>query len=650
MAAPDSEALVHMNTVRLTMAQAVVRYLGQQSTVFDGERHRSILGMLGIFGHGNVAGLGQALDEYRTEMPYIQGRNEQSLVHVASAYAKAMHRRSAMAVTASIGPGATNMVTGAALATINRLPVLLLPGDIYASRRQGPVLQQLEHAMAGDISVNDCFRPVAKFFDRITRPEQILTALPEAMRILTSPSEMGAVVVALPQDVQSEAYDYPVGFFDARDWPIARPAPDPDMVGAVVRLLATSQRPLIIAGGGIHYSEAIAALAAFAGPLGIPVVETFAGKGAVQAEAWWGMGGIGVEGNPAANALAREADLVLQVGTRLTDFTTASRSIFAHPDVRFASINVTAHDAYKQGAVPIVADARRSLEALTLAAREAGVGPRPDWEAEARRATTAWVPVRRAALSAERPSGLEADGRSDGEGADRMTQGQLIGVLQDAARSGDTIVAAAGGPPGDLLKVWDATGGRSCHLEFGFSCMGYELPATIGVRLAQEHGAVIALIGDGTFLMQPTELVTALQEGLDVTVVVAENHGFQVIRRLQLMRNGTGFGNEFRRRSGPLAGAALDGDYLELDLVALAQGLGARAVRATTAEAVRAALDASRSTPGPHVIVVPTDPDANLPGSGVWWDVASAAVSGLPIVQARRAEYEAGLTGQRWHG
>lgn len=629
-------------TVRLTTAQAVVRYLGQQHSVADGERRRSVRAMLGIFGHGNVAGLGQALDELRTELPYVQGRNEQSLVHVATAYAKASRRRAFLAVTASIGPGATNMITGAALATINRLPVLLLPGDTYATRRQGPVLQQLENPSAGDVSVNDCFRPVARYFDRITRPEQLLTALPEAMRILTSPSEMGAVVIALPQDIQTEAHDYPAAFFAPRDWAIARPAPDPEVVANVARMLAIAQRPLIVAGGGIHYSDATVELAGLAAEFGIPITETFAGKGAVQGDAWWGMGGVGVEGNPAANALAAEADLILHVGTRLTDFTTASQSIFADPDVRFASVNVTDHDARKQGAVPIVADARQALAALRAAGREAGVRPQPAWEARARAVKAAWLPVRAAALAAPEPE-RPAE-------AMLMTQGQLIGVLQEAARPGDTIVAAAGGPPGDLLKVWDATGGRSCHLEFGFSCMGYELPATLGVRLAQDHSAVIALIGDGTFLMQPTELVTALQEGLNVTVVISENHGFQVIRRLQLMRNGAGFGNEFRRRTGPLTEAALDGDYLDLDLVALAAGLGARATRATTPDAVRTALDDARAHQGPSVIVVPTDPDVNLPSAGVWWDVASAETSDLPAVGERRHEYEAGLAGQRWHG
>ncbi len=632
-----------MPTVRLTTAQAVVRYLACQETNVDGHVRRSVPAMLGIFGHGNVAGLGQALDEFRADMPYIQGRNEQSLVHIASAFAKASRRHAFMAVTASIGPGATNMVTGAALATVNRLPVLLLPGDTYATRHQGPVLQQLEHPSAGDVSVNDCFRPVARWFDRITRPEQLLTALPEAMRILTSPSEMGAVVIALPQDIQAEAYDYPAAFFAQHEWEIERPGPDRSVVDRVVELLATARQPLIISGGGVLYAGATEELAALAETFGIPVVETFAGKGSVVSDAWWGMGGVGVEGNPAANALAAEADLVIHVGTRLTDFTTASQSLFANPDVRFVSINVNARDARKQGAVAIVADARRGLAALHAAAPAAGVVPHPDWERRARTVKDAWRPIRAAALATSDQPATEDPTRV-------LTQGQLIGLLQAAARPGDTIVAAAGGPPGDLLKVWDATGGRTCHLEFGFSCMGYELPATLGVRLASPDGAVIALIGDGTFLMQPTELVTALQEGLDVTIVIAENHGFQVIRRLQTMRNGTGFGNEFRQRSGALGDAVLDGPYVDLDLVAVAAGLGAQAVRAETPDAVRRALGDARSHAGPSVIVVPTDPDVNLPPAGAWWDVASAEVSGLSLVQDRRREYEAGLPGQRWHG
>ncbi|HVA20657.1 MAG TPA: 3D-(3,5/4)-trihydroxycyclohexane-1,2-dione acylhydrolase (decyclizing) [Candidatus Micrarchaeia archaeon] len=625
-----------MGTERLTMAQAIVRYLAGQYSESDGGTRRLIPRLLGVFGHGNVAGLGQALDEHRALLPYVQGRNEQSLVHIAAAYARATRRRATLAVTSSIGPGATNMVTGAALATIDRLPVLLLPADTYASRRQGPVLQQLEHPLAGDVSVNDCFRPVARYFDRLTRPEQLLTALPEAMRVLTSPVEAGAVVLALPQDVQSEAADYPLGFFETRVWPILRPEPQPGQVAAVAAMLAQARRPLCIAGGGVRYAEAEAALESFAAEFGIPVAETFAGKGAVQVPGWWGVGGLGLEGTPAANAIAAEADCVLAVGTRLTDFVTASQSLFQDPHVRFAAINVSDRDARKQGAIPIVADARKALAALAGAARSAGLRPDPEWRERVTRATEAWRLRLADALAA------------DGSGA--LTQGQLIGVLQEQARAGDTLIAAAGGPPGDLLKIWDATGGRHCHLEFGYSCMGYELPAALGVRMAQPEGEVVALIGDGSFLMQPSELATAAQEGLGVTVVIAENHGFQVIDRLQRLTTGRRFGNEFRRRTGPDGSGVLDGDYLRLDLAAVAAGLGATVQRAATVAEVRAALAAARGQPGPRVVVVEIAPHADLPSAEAWWDVAPAAVSGLAEVRARRREYERGRQRQRWHG
>jgi 3D-(3,5/4)-trihydroxycyclohexane-1,2-dione acylhydrolase (decyclizing) len=624
-------------TVRATTAQAIVRYLGRQYSVRDGRRHRFVPAMLGIFGHGNVAGMGQALDEHQEDLPFIQGRNEQSLVHIASGFAKAMRRTSTLAVTSSIGPGATNMVTGAALATVNRLPVLLFAGDTYATRRQGPVLQQLEHPSEGDVSVNDCFRPVARYFDRITRPEQLLAALPEAIRVLTSPSEAGAVVIALPQDIQTQAYDYPAAFFTEREWPIPRAAPNPDEVAAVARLLAGAEKPLMIAGGGVIYSEAEGELAALADQFGIPVVETFGGKGAVERDVWWGMGGLGLEGNPAANALVKDADLVLHIGTRLTDFATASQSIFRNPEVRFASVNIVDRDARKQGAQPLVADAKLALAALRTAAGTAGARPREEWTDRARAAKADWLAVRSEAL---RPSDNNP-----------MSQGQLIGVLNESARPGDTIIAAAGGPPGDLLKVWDATGDRRCHLEFGYSCMGYELPATLGVRLAQPEGEVVALIGDGTFLMQPSELTTAAQEGLKVTVVISDNHGFQVIRRLQVtVASGRQFGNEFRHRVGTIGEGGLEGEYLEIDLASIAAGLGASTYVATTPDELRQVLSQAREARGPVVIVVPTAPHANLPASGVWWDVAPSEVSSQPWVAEKRREYEVGLKDQRWFG
>src|SRR5215216_1190198 len=544
-------------TVRLTVAQAIVTYLSRQHSVADGRRRRLVPAALGIFGHGNVAGLGQALDQLSDALPFIQGRNEQALVHVATAYAKASRRQATLAVTASIGPGALNMVTGAGLATVNRLPVLLLPGDAYATRRQGPVLQQLQHPTEADTSVNDAFRPLARFFDRITRPEQLLTALPQAMRVLTDPVDTGAVVLALPQDVQSHAYDYPAELFAERDWTIRRPPPDPDEIGTVARLLAEAERPLIIAGGGVVYSDATPELEALAEAAGIPVAETFAGKGAVSQRAWWQLGGIGLEGTPATNDLAREADLVVTVGSRLTDFATASQSLFQHPDVRFASVNVDVQDAGRLGATGIVADAKRALAALTRAVEDAQITSPSAWQDQVRARNRQWETERAAAIDPDTPFDLAAlEPDSDivaGTGA-VLTQGQIIGLLAEHARAGDVIIAAAGGPPGDLQKVWDATGGRLAHLEFGFSCMGYELPAAIGVRLAEPDPArrVVSFLGDGTFLMAPTELVTAAQEGLAITVVIPENRGYQVIHRLQMLRSGREFGNEFRHRKDGL--------------------------------------------------------------------------------------------------
>jgi 3D-(3,5/4)-trihydroxycyclohexane-1,2-dione acylhydrolase (decyclizing) len=651
----------HQQTVRMTVGQAVICYLTRQYSEADGHRRRLIPATLGIFGHGNVAGLGQALDQFSDEMPFVQGRNEQALVHAATGYAKHARRRATLAVTASIGPGAMNMVTGAALATVNRLPVLLLPGDSYATRRQGPVLQQLQHPSEADVSVNDAFRPVARFFDRITRPEQLLTALPAAVRVLVDPVQAGAVVLSLPQDIQSHAYDFPAVFFADRTWQIRRPPPDSGEVDQVARLLTQAQRPLIIAGGGVIYSDATAELERLAELAGIPVAETFAGKGAVQSREWWQVGGIGLEGTPAVNRLAREADLVLSIGSRLTDFATASQSLFQDPGVRFASVNLDVRDADRLGATGIVADAKKALVALADAVEAGGITPRPQWRQRVEQETASWAPLRAAAVSPDaafdwsaQPAGSDV---VRGTGAE-LTQGQLIGILNEQARAGDVVIAAAGGPPGDLLKVWDATGGRRCHLEFGFSCMGYELPAAIGVRLAEPVPAarVTALIGDGTFLIAPTELVTAAQEGLAVTIVVAENHGYQVIHRLQMGRTGREFGNEFRYRDEALsiAGdqpqekqARLDGDYLRVDLAQTAAGLGARAIRATSAAEVREALASTRDHLGPVVIIVTVIPHADLPGAGAWWDVAPAQVAADPAVTTLRAEYEAGLPDQR---
>ena len=642
------------NTVRLTVAQAIVKYISAQYSVADGNRVRMIPAALGIFGHGNVAGLGQALDQYSDDLPFVQGRNEQGLAHAAIGFAKATHRRQTLAVTASIGPGAMNMVTPAALATVNRLPVLLLPGDTYATRAQGPVLQQLERPGEPEVSVNDAFRPISRFFDRISRPEQILTALPQAFRILANPAETGAVVLSLPQDVQSHAFEYPVEFFEERDWIIRRPAPDADEVASVAAMVARAKKPMIIAGGGIHYSQATAELEALAEATGIPVAETFGGKGAIQHPGPWHCRGIGLEGTPHTNVLVREADLIISVGTRLADFATGSQSLFDNPDVAFASINVTEHDGMKQGATTIVADAKRALAALSEQLTDYTVPTA--WSTRVSTLMEDWASIRQEALDPSRlfdQSTLEGSEPTDAV----LTQAQLIGLMQETSLPGDTIVAAAGGPPGDLQKAWDATDGRHCHLEFGFSCMGYEIPAAMGVRWANpdSNNRVMSFIGDGTFVMAPTELVTACQENLPLTVVVAENHGYQVIRRLQMWRSGSHFGNEFRYRTGSDMvteedAGRLEGDYLDIDIAKMSEGMGATAIRATTADEVREALLSARGHDGPLVIVVPTIPHANLPSADVWWDVAPAEVSTQEWIAEKRDEYEVGLSHQKWHG
>ena len=619
----------------LTTAQALVRFLSAQFSERDGRERRLIPAIFGIFGHGNVAGLGQALFEYGQDLPYFQPRNEQSMVHTACGFAKATNRAATLACTSSIGPGATNMLSGAALATINHLPVLLLPSDYYATRHQGPVLQQLEHPVSADVSVNDCFRPVSRFFDRITRPEQLLTALPEAMRVLTDPSETGAATIALPQDVQAHAYSFPEALFEKRIWRIERRLPDPQRIAEAVVMVKRAKRPVIIAGGGVHYSEAWEALQNFSESMGIPVVETFAGKGAIRKDSALLLGGHGVTGNSSAAQCVSQADLVICVGTRLTDFATGSQSCFNNADVRFISLNVTSRDAHKQGALPILADAREGLRALASAGAKAGVKPRASYVEEIAGLKTQWK--QQLIQEIYQPAPGEA-----------MSQGQLIGILNDEAKAGDTIIAAAGSPPGDLHKLWDVSGGAACHLEFGYSCMGYEIPAGLGVRMAQPQGEIVVLIGDGTYLMNPTELVTANQEGLKITVVISENHGFQCIRQLQMGRAGHSFGNEFRTRD--MKSKRLEGEFVPIDFARNAESMGARAWSANTPEELRQALRQAREEKGACVIVVQTEKYRYLPGSGVWWDVAPAEVSQDPVTQKLRAEYEEGRRKlQRFH-
>jgi len=651
--------------VRLTMAQAVVRYLSQQRTARDGHEQPLIAGVLGIFGHGNVAGIGEALQASRTSMPYYLARNEQAMVHTAAAFAKMRNRLSTLACTSSIGPGATNMLTGAAGATINRVPVLLLPGDIFAGRRPAPVLQQLESSQSQDVSVNDCFKPVSRYWDRINRPEQIVTALPEAMRVLTSPAETGAVTLALPQDVQAEAYDYPAALFEPRIWTVPRARADRDRMQEAARLIRSSSRPMIVAGGGVIYSEATDALRRFADATGIAVGETQAGKGALPEPHPLTLGGVGATGTRAANRLARDADLVIVIGSRLSDFTTASKTAFQHERVRFVTINVAELDAGKHAALPLVGDARAVLEELLpmLAGYRVGgeyeaavKAAQADWQAEVERVCAAGLPaeavkaaqadwqaeverVCAAGLPAEAPEGRSLGLPAEApEGRRRVTQAQIIGVLQDALGPTDVIVCAAGSLPGDLHKLWRARDPKGYHLEYGYSCMGYEIAGGLGVKMAAPERRVCVLIGDGSYLMMAQEIVTAVQERLAMTIVLLDNRGFASIGGLSEAVGSGGFGTKYRYRN-PATGD-LDGDALPVDLAANAESLGARVWRAGTLESLRDALAEARTEQRPSVIVVPVEREARVPGYDSWWDVPVAEVSSRRDVQAAREAYE----------
>ncbi len=620
-----------MKTVRTTTAAALVRFLQAQYIERDGVEHRLIEGVFGIFGHGNVTGFGQALEEYggRT-LPYRQAKNEQAMVHTAVAFAKTKRRLGTLACTSSIGPGATNMVTGAAVATVNRLPVLLLPGDIFANRRPGPVLQQLEYPGSQDVSVNDCFRPVSKYWDRINRPEQLLTALPEAMRVLADPAETGAVTIALPEDVQAEAFDCPVSFFEKRVQRVLRTVPPAAQVRAAADLLRKARRPLIVAGGGVHYSDACESLRAFAEATGIPVAVSQAGKGALLEAHPLGLGGLGVTGTLAANRIAIEADVIVNIGTRLSDFTTASKAQFQDPDVRFVAINVNAMDAAKHGALPLVGDARATLDALRRALR--------GWSAPAahRRA------VAKAKSDWEKPwRAMTAPARPSPDGL--LYQSEVLGLLNDFCGPDSTVVHASGGIPGDIHKLWRGKSSTDYHSEYGYSCMGYEIAGAVGVKLAAPRREVYALAGDGSYLMLSQEIVTSVQEGLKITVVLFDNHGFGCIHNLQRGSGGRSFGNEFRLRKG----GRLEGPPVPVDYAANARSLGATVFTATDRDSLRTALAAARDERGTTMIYVPVSPGSVMKGYS-WWDVPPAAVSGLPGVRAARAAYEKALRKQRF--
>ncbi|HEY4866218.1 MAG TPA: 3D-(3,5/4)-trihydroxycyclohexane-1,2-dione acylhydrolase (decyclizing) [Candidatus Dormibacteraeota bacterium] len=619
--------------VRLTVAQAVVRFLSVQHSERDGEEHKLFAGCFGIFGHGNVAGVGQALLEAELNepgaLPYHQARNEQGMVHASVAFARMRNRLSTFACTSSIGPGATNMLTGAALATINRLPVLLLPSDVFATRVSSPVLQELELPHTYDISVNDAFRPLSRFFDRVWRPEQLPSALLAAMRVLTDPAETGAVTIALPQDVQAEAHDWPEELFDRRVWHVGRPVPEAAMLARAVEVIRSARRPLVVAGGGVIYSEATAELRAFAEATGIPVAETQAGKGSLPYDHPLALGAVGSTGTTAANRIAAEADLVIGIGTRYSDFTTASRTAFANPEVRFANVNIAAFDAAKQSGVAVVADAREALRALTKAL--AGWGTQPDYRAQANHLAREWdATVERAYKLGHQP--LPA-------------QSEVIGVVNEVSEPRDVVICAAGSMPGDLHKLWRTRDPKGYHVEYGFSCMGYEIAGGLGVKMAAPDRDVFVMVGDGSYLMMAQELVTAVQEGVKVIVVLVQNHGFASIGELSESLGSQRFGTWYRYRN-PASGR-LDGDVLPVDLAANAESLGVRVTRARTIDEFRNALQQAKGEKGPVLVQVETDPLVPAPNSESWWDVPVAEASNLDSTRKARRSYEVNKARQR---
>jgi 3D-(3,5/4)-trihydroxycyclohexane-1,2-dione acylhydrolase (decyclizing) len=614
--------------VRLTVAQAVVKFLANQWTERDGVEQRTIAGCFGIFGHGNVAGVGQALlQAQRTgsdDLPYHLARNEQAMVHAAAGFARMKNRLSTMACTASIGPGSTNMLTGAALATVNRLPVLLLPSDVFATRVAAPVLQELEDPRSFDISVNDAFRPLSRFFDRVWRPEQLPSALLGALRVLTDPAETGAVTICLPQDVQAEAYDFPDALFAKRVWHVARPLPEPAALARAAAVIRSARRPLIVAGGGAIYAEASAELDAFARATGIPVADTQAGKGAVPWDHPNSVGGVGSTGTPVANKLAREADVIIGVGTRYSDFTTASRTAFANPDVRFVNLNVAAFDAAKQSATALVADARTGLAALTAEVDQS-------WDLDYRAATEQWQ---------QRVD--EAYHLGHGP---LPAQSEVIGAVNDAAGDRDVVVQAAGSMPGDLQLLWRSRDPKQYHVEYGYSCMGFEIAGALGIKMADPSREVYALVGDGSYLMMAQEIVTAVSDGVKLVVVLVQNHGFASIGALSESLGSQRFGTSYRYRDNDAGDYA--GGYLPIDLAANAESLGANVIRCRTiadlTEGLKQARDAEKLT----VVHIETDPLSPVPSSESWWDVPVSEVSELDSTRQARTAYDAAKRGQR---
>jgi 3D-(3,5/4)-trihydroxycyclohexane-1,2-dione acylhydrolase (decyclizing) len=604
-----------MATIRLTAAEAVVRFLAAQETELDGRRVTLFGGVWAIFGHGNVAGLGQALHAMRRRLPTFRAHNEQAMAHAAVAYARTHARRRMMACTSSIGPGATNMVSAAAVAHVNRLPVLFLPGDVFASRRPDPVLQQVEDFGDATISANDCFRPVSRYFDRIMRAEQLLAALPAALRVLTDPAECGPATLALPQDVQTEAIDWPAEFFRPRVHRARAPAPDPQELAAAAEALRAAKRPLIIAGGGVKYARAEAALASFAHRHGVPVAETQAGKGCLAWDHPRNAGAIGVTGAASANALASRADVMLAIGTRLQDFTTGSRALF--PKARLVALNVAAFDAAKHGALPLVADAGRGIAAL-CEALTGWAAPEP-WQEAAAAAAARWH-RRVDRLTAPRGG--------------TPTDAEVLGAVNRAMPARGIVVCAAGGLPGELHKLWRAADSLSYHLEYGYSCMGYEIAGGLGAKLAAPEREVVVLVGDGSYLMLNSEIATSVALGAKLTIVLLDNRGFGCIHRLQRATGGAAFNN------------LLDGTPA-VDFVAHARSLGAEAIRCADVAALEAALPRAFAAQRTTVLVIGTDPMRGTAAGGAWWDVPVTELPRDEAQAAARAAWERGRRRQR---
>ena len=614
------------------MAQALLRFLSSQYVERDEVEQQFFAGVWGIFGHGNVAGIGEALFESPDLLPYHMARNEQSMVHSAVGYARHKDRLQTFACTSSIGPGATNMLTGAALATVNRLPVLLLPGDVFASRVSDPVLQQLEQPSRGDVSVNDAFQPVSRYWDRIARPEQIIPAALAAMRVLTSPAETGAVTLALPQDVQAEAYDYPDEFLAKRVWHIERRPPDPAALSRARAAIRSAKRPLVVAGGGVIYACASDALRRFANETGIPVAETQAGKGSLPFDHPASLGAVGATGTSAANRVARDADLVIGIGTRWSDFTTASRSIFQDPHVRFVNINVAELDVYKQGAIAVTADARVTLEALT----EIGYRVEPAYRETCARLAKEWdAEVTR----------LYSLGHSP-----LPAQSEVIGAVNEFSGPSDVVVCAAGSMPGDLHKLWRTRDRKQYHVEYGYSCMGYEIAGALGAKLADPAREVYALVGDGSYLMLSEAIVTSLQERVKLVVVLVDNRGFASIGGLSRSLGTDGFGTQFRESRPGSRGLDSERDpapYLPVDLAANAESLGAHVIRANGISELRDALAAAKKVDRTVVIHIPVDRYVAVPSYESWWEVPVAATSEVPSVRDARKGHEKAKRKQR---